>query len=118
MTTEEILALVKAGYTAAEISAMQTPADPADPDPETPPADPADPDPETPPADPAEPDMMTRTEVTALFGSLQKSIADLTKAVQTANAKAARSPDPNAGKLSVENVVADFFGGPSGKKGG
>lgn len=118
MTTEEILTLVKAGYTAAEISAMQTPADPADPDPETPPADPADPDPETPPADPAEPDVMTRTEVTALIGSLQKSITDLTKAVQAGNARAARTPEGAGGKMTVESVVADFFGvsGKEGKK--
>ena len=116
MTTDEILALVHAGYTAAEISAMQTPADPPA-DPETPPEDPETPpaDPETPPADP---DVMTRTEVTALIGSLQKSIADLTKAVQAGNARNARSPEQPGGKLTVESVVADFFGvsGKEGKK--
>lgn len=117
MTTDEILSLVKAGYSAADIAAMEAPSA------LTPEPIPEDPVPEPSPVagDPPEsvqPDVMTREEVTALFGSLQSSIAELTKAVQAANAKAARSPDPGAGKLSVENVVADFFGGPSGKKGG
>lgn len=119
MTTDEILSLVKAGYSAADIAAMEAPSAST---PEPIPEDPV-PEPEPSPVagDPPEsvqPDVMTREEVTALFGSLQSSITELTRAVQAANAKAARSPDPSAGKLSVENVVADFFGGPSGKKGG
>ena len=115
MTTSEILELIRAGYSRDEIQALDG-AESSDvrqgdesaaadfvsaaADPEEAAVDSA--------AAAAPPDIMSRSEVQSLIGDLQKSIADLTKAVQTANAKAARSPAPEA--VSIEAVVSDFFG--------
>lgn len=82
MNYNEILELVRAGYTRDEINAMQTatsapqPEPPADPQPAEPPA--ADPQPEPVAAPPA-------TETEKLLRELLGGMSTLTKAVQAGN---------------------------------
>ena len=74
MNLEDVLALVKAGFSREEISQMLQPAqtDPA-------PAEPAEPE----PAEPAQP---AQEQTPAWAQALSESLAALTKAVQTSNA--------------------------------
>lgn len=87
MTIDDVLTLVKAGYTRDEIVLMLQPAptDPAPADPAPAPADPA-PAPTAPaPADPAPADPQ-KEQTPAWAQALSESLAALTKAVQTSNA--------------------------------
>ena len=72
MTIDDVLTLVKAGYTRDEIALMLQPA----------PADPAPADPAPAPADPAP----ANEDAPAWAQALSESLAALTKAVQTNNA--------------------------------
>lgn len=78
MNRDDIIMLVKAGYTKEEISAMQAPADPAPADPA--PADPAPADPATAdpaPADPASagnPDAGSIAELTKAFNNMTAAL--------------------------------------------
>lgn len=88
MNYNEILELVRAGYTRDEINAMQAPA-PA-PQPEPPAADPpaADPQPAEPPAADPQPEPVTAppaTETEKLLRELLGGMSTLTKAVQAGN---------------------------------
>jgi hypothetical protein len=78
MNYEEIMMLVRAGYTKDEISAMQTPADPAPADPAPADPDPADPAPADPaPADPApaeNPDAGSIAELTKAFNNMTAAL--------------------------------------------
>ena len=109
MTTEELLDLVRAGYTKEEILNLDAAGDPAPEDPQ-----PADPQPE----DPQPEDNRQLPDVAGLIAAaiepLQQQIKTLTGMVQAQNrAKARTEPDP---AITVETVVADFFGKPA--KGG
>jgi len=84
VTIDDVLTLVKAGYTRDEIALMLQPA-PADPAPapaDPAPADPAPADPAPAPADPAP----ANEDAPAWAQALSESLAALTKAVQTNNA--------------------------------
>lgn len=83
MKSEDVLRLLDAGFTKAEIDAMLTPEPTADSDPA-----PAEPEPAEPAADP-EPVETGNNELqetlSGFMADLQKSINDLTKAVQAKN---------------------------------
>ena len=118
MTTSEIITLIQAGYSKDEIDMLAgspAPADPAPADPDPVPADPdpasADPDPA--PGDPA-PDVAALID--AALKPLQDQIKTLTGLVQKQNRAAART-DPGE-PVTIDAIVADFFGAPAGKGGG
>ena len=93
MTIDDVLTLVKAGYTRDEIALMLQPA-PADPAPADPaPADPAPADPA--PADPAPADPQ-KEQTPAWAQALSESLAALTKAVQMNNAMHDEQPQAPA----------------------
>lgn len=109
MNYEEIMMLVRAGYTKEEISAMQTPADhaPADPAPEDPaPADPA-------PADPAPADPAPADPAPAPAGNDQilAALNQLTQAVITNNInRQAFDPTP---QRTAEDALAEIIAPPA-----
>ena len=82
MNLDDVLALVKAGFTREEISQMLQPAAQADPNPAEPVAEP-EPAPAPAPAEPAQP---AQEQTPAWAQALSDSLAALTKAVQTSNA--------------------------------
>lgn len=84
MNLDDVLALVKAGFTREEISQMLQPATQADPTPAEPVAEP-EPAPAQAPA-PAEPEKPAQEQTPAWAQALSDSLAALTKAVQTSNA--------------------------------
>ena len=110
MTTEELLDLVRAGYTKEEILNLDAAGDPA-------PAD--DPQPDDPqPDDPHPGNSDLQPDVAGLIAAaiepLQQQIKTLTGMIQSQNrAKARTEPEP---AQTVETIVADFFGKPA--KGG
>ena len=116
MTTSEIITLLQAGYTKDEIDMLAGSPAPADPDPV--PADPAPADPV--PADPVPADPDPAPDVAALIDAalkpLQDQIKTLTGLVQKQNRAAART-DPGE-PVTIDAIVADFFGAPAGKGGG
>lgn len=84
MNLDDVLALVKAGFTREEISQLLQPAPAAHTDPA--PAEPAaEPEPAPAPA-PAEPEQPSQEQTPAWAQALSESLAALTKAVQTSNA--------------------------------
>ena len=99
MTTQEIFRLLDAGYTKAEIEALD--AAPAD--------DPA-------PAGDPEPASWAGIEIMIAdaLKPLQSELSKTTAAIQAANRAAARQPE--GGQVTVETIMADFFGKP--QKGG
>ena len=82
MNIDDVLALVKAGFTREEISQMLQPAAQADPNPAEPVAEPG----PTPAPEPAEPAQPAQEQTPAWAQALSDSLAALTKAVQTSNA--------------------------------
>lgn len=118
MTTEELLDLVHAGYTKEEILNLDAAGDsePASGDPQ--PEDPQPEDPQPGKGDPRPGNDDPQPDVVGLIAAaiepLQQQIKTLTGMVQAQNrAKARTEPDP---AITVETVVADFFGKPA--KGG
>lgn len=83
MNLDDVLALVKAGFTREEISQMMQPA--ADPAPAAPAVDPAPAEPAPAPAEPEKP-AQEQTIMPAWAQTMSESLAALTKAVQTSNA--------------------------------
>lgn len=110
MTQEDILALVRAGFSRAEILAMNQPApDPAPADPDPAPADPQ-PAPDPAPADPQpapapqpEPQQPSNQDVLAAINSL-------TAAIQNINRNSAQQPGQN--RLTGDDVMAGFIRPP------
>ena len=88
MNIEDVLALVKAGFTREEISQMLQSAAQADPNPAEPVAEP-EPAPEPAPAEPAQP---AQEQTPAWAQALSVSLAALNKAVQTINAMLEEQP--------------------------
>jgi hypothetical protein len=104
MNYEEIMMLVRAGYTKDEISAMQTPADPAPADPA--PADPA-------PADPAQADPAPADPAPTPAGNDQilAALNQLTQAVITNNInRQAFDPAP---QRTAEDALAEIIAPPA-----
>lgn len=107
MTLEEILSLIKAGYTKAEIDALSAPAPTPDPepqpapDPEPAPAPATAPDPEPAPAPAPAPDYG------ALIAQLTAQVSGLTKAVQIANLHGANQPPEHTD--SAEDILAKLI---------
>ena len=118
MNQEDILALVRAGFTRSEILAMQTPAaEPApaepQPDPEPAPAAPQ-PDPEPAPAAPQpEPTPAAPQPAPAPQPSNQDVLAainNLTAAIQNINRNSAQQPGQN--RITGDDVMAGFIRPP------
>ena len=107
MNQEDILALVRAGFTRSEILAMQAPAAepaPAEPQPDPEPA-PAAPQPEPAPAapQPAPAAQPSNQDVLAAINSL-------TAAIQNINRNSAQQPGQN--RITVDDVMAGFIRPP------
>ena len=122
MNQEDILALVRAGFTRSEILAMQTPAaEPApaepQPDPEPAPAAPQ-PDPEPAPAAPQpEPTPAAPQPAPAPQPSNQDVLAainNLTAAIQNINRNSAQQPGQN--RITGDDVMAGFIRPPRSDK--
>ena len=109
MTTQEIFKLLDAGYTKDEIAALE-----AQPQPEPAPA----PQPEPAPAPQPEPKPESWAEVEKkiadMIRPMQENLDKTLKAIQAANVKGAVGGKTES--VTVESVVADFFGKP--QKGG
>lgn len=109
MNYEDVMMLVRAGYTKEEISAMQTPADPAPADPA--PADPAPADPA--PADPApaDPAPAAPAQVPAGNDQILAALNQLTQAVITNNInRQAFDPAP---QRTAEDALAEIIAPPA-----
>lgn len=130
MTVEERLLFIRAGYSAQDIAgfeAAETSTDPApaaDPKP-APAADPkpapaADPKP-APVSDPApaadpKPAPAPAAEMPAWAVALQKSLEDLTRATQAANARFDDMGDPLTMQQEAENALAEYLTGTNPAK--
>lgn len=97
MKPEDILTLLQAGYTKAEIDAMSAPAPAPDPEPAPAPT----PDPEPAPAPAPAPDYG------ALIAQLTAQVSGLTKAVQIANLHGANQPPEHTD--SAEDILAKLI---------
>ena len=99
MNPEDILALVRAGFTRSEILAMQTPA--AEPAPAAPQPEPAPAAPQPAPA--AQPAQPSNQDVLAAINSL-------TAAIQNINRNSAQQPGQN--RITGDDVMAGFIRPP------
>ena len=120
MNYEDIILLVKAGYTRDQIAAMQAPPAPAEPpvppapaDPPAPPAPadpPAQPAPAEPPAPPApaEPDPPKPRGLEDLSQMLGAEFAKLNDAIVKANLQQAQQPP----RESVDDILASIINPP------
>lgn len=102
MNYEDIILLVKAGYTRDQIAAMQTPPAPAEP-----PEPPAPTDPPAPPA-PAEPEPPKPRGLEDLSQMLAAEFAKLNDAIVKANLQQAQQPPPE----SVDDILASIINPP------
>ena len=110
MKPEDILTLLQAGYTKADIDAMSAPAPAPAQDPEPEPAPAADPEkPATPaaPAAPAAPTPPIVPDYGALIAQLTAQVSGLTKAVQIANLHGANQPPEHTD--SAEDILAKLI---------
>lgn len=110
MNYEDIILLVKAGYTRDQIAAMQAPPAPAEPPaPADPPAPPAlaPADPQAPPA-PAEPEPPKPRGLEDLSQMLAAEFAKLNDAIVKANLQQAQQPPPE----SVDDILASIINPP------
>ena len=99
MTKEEVMLLVKAGFSAEEIKAM-SPTVEAVPQPEAVPAE--TPEPEAEPAEPAE----TEPEWKGAFEGLKQSLDSLTKQLQADNRATARIEET---VNTVDSIIAGWI---------
>lgn len=116
MNYEDIILLVKAGFTRDQIAAMQTPPAPADPPappaPADPPAPPAPAEPQARPA-PAESELPTPRGLEDLSQMLAAEFAKLNEAIVKANLQQAQQPPQE----SVDDILASIINPPQ-KPGG
>ena len=114
MNYEDIILLVKAGYTRDQIAAMQTPPTPAEPQTPPAPAEPAPAEPQTPPA-PAEPApaQPNPTEIGDLVQMLSAEFAKLNAAIVKANLQQAQQPPQE----SVDDILASIINPPQKSSG-
>lgn len=111
MNYEDIILLVKAGYTRDQIAAMQAPAAPASTQAE-PPAQPTQAEPPAPPA-PAEPAPTKPQGLEDLSQMLSAEFAKLNAAIVKANLQQAQQPPQE----SVDDILASIINPPQ-KTGG
>lgn len=124
MTVEERLLFIRAGYSAQDIAGFEVAETPADPT--TAPAPAADPttatapaaDPTTAPASAAGSTQAPApaAEMPAWAVALQKSLDDLTKATQAANARFDDMGDPLTMQQEAENALAEYLTGTNPAK--
>lgn len=108
MNYEDIILLVKAGYTRDQIAAMQAPAEPpAPPAPAEPPAPPAPPAPAEPPAQPKP------RGIEDLSQMLAAEFAKLNDAIVKANLQQAQQPPQE----SVDDILASIINPPQKQSG-
>ena len=107
MNYEDIILLVKAGYTRDQIAAMQAPAEPP-----APPAPPAPADPPAPPA-PAEPEPHKPQGIEDLSQMLAAEFAKLNDAIVKANLQQAQQPPQE----SVDDILASIINPPQKQSG-
>ena len=117
MNYEDIILLVKAGYTRDQIAAMQAPAPPAPAEPPAPPAPaepPAPPAPAEPPAPPtpAEPEP-PKHGIEDLSKMLAAEFAKLNDAIVKANLQQAQQPPQE----SVDDILASIINPPQKQSG-
>lgn len=107
MNYEDIILLVKAGYTRDQIAAMQAPAEP--------PAPPAPPAPAEPPAPltPAEPEPPKPQGIEDLSQMLAAEFAKLNDAIVKANLQQAQQPPQE----SVDDILASIINPPQKQSG-
>lgn len=104
MNYEDIILLVKAGYTRDQIAAMQAPAEPpAPPSPAEPPAPPA----------PAEPEQPKPQGIEDLSQMLASEFAKLNDAIVKANLQQAQQPPQE----SVDDILASIINPPQKQSG-
>ena len=114
LTVEERLLFIRAGYSAQDIAGFEAaepaadPAPAADPKP-APVSDPA------PAADP-KPAQAPAAEMPAWAVALQKSLEDLTRATQAANARFDDMGDPLTIQQEAENALAEYLTGTNPAK--
>ena len=117
MNYEDIILLVKAGYTRDQIAAMQAPAAPsAQADPAAPPAPPAQADPAAPPAPPAQADPPAPPKPQGLEDLSQMLAAEFAKlndAIVKANLQQAQQPPQE----SVDDILASIINPPQKQSG-
>ena len=112
MTVEERLLFIRAGYSAQDIAGFEAAETAADPTP----APAADPTPApTPAADPT-PSPAPAADMPAWAVALQKSLEDLTKATQAANARFDDMGDPLTMQQEAENALAEYLTGTNPAK--
>lgn len=104
MNYEDIILLVKAGYTRDQIAAMQAPAEP--------PAPPAPPAPAEPPA-PADPEPPKPQGIEDLSQMLAAEFAKLNDAIVKANLQQAQQPPHE----SVDDILASIINPPQKQSG-
>ena len=97
MTLEQIIKLLDAGYTKADIEAMQAPAQPAAP---------ADPEPQKDPA-PAEKPEEKKPESEPVYTQMLQEIRDLKKAVYGINIMKSEQPE----RKSVDDILSEAMKG-------
>ena len=107
MNYEDIILLVKAGYTRDQIVAMQTPAEPP-----APPAPPAPAEPPAPPT-PAEPEPPKPQGIEDLSQMLAAEFAKLNDAIVKANLQQAQQPPQE----SVDDILASIINPPQKQSG-
>ena len=107
MNYEDIILLVKAGYTRDQIAAMQAPTEP--------PAPPAPKDPPTPPApkDPPAPPAPAGQGIEGLSQMLAAEFAKLNDAIVKANLQQAQQPPQE----SVDDILASIINPPQKQSG-
>lgn len=115
MKPEEIITLINAGYTKAEIQAMEQPA--PDPEPIAPEQDPPAPEPGpiTPDQDPPAPDQEqpalknnSTDEIAKYITALTAQVSSLTKQIQRSNLLNAQQP-PAPAADSAEKILASII---------
>lgn len=107
MNYEDIILLVKAGYTRDQIAAMQAPAEPP-----APPAPPAPAEPPAPPT-PAEPEPPKPQGIEDLSQMLAAEFAKLNDAIVKANLQQAQQPPQE----SVDDILASIINPPQKQSG-
>ncbi len=117
MNYEDIILLVKAGYTRDQIAAMQAPAEPPTPpapaEPPTPPAPAEPPAPPASPAPPAPPAPPKPQSIGDLSQMLAAEFAKLNDAIVRANLQQAQQPPQE----SVDDILASIINPPQKQSG-
>ena len=106
MTLEERLCLARAGYSAQDIAGFEAAGDFTQPDPK--------PDPKPEPKPDPKPDQQPEKPIWA--AALEKSISDLTKAMQASNRQFVDMGDPETPAQQAEQALAKYITGNTPEK--